>query len=71
MNQLIAKERQEQNPQARKAIFEEIQKLLAEDVPYIPLWQDKTFVFAKNGIENIRLQLTQQIPFWTIKNSNS
>jgi ABC-type dipeptide transport system, periplasmic component len=68
MNQLIAQQRQEQNPKTRKLIFEEIQQLLAEDVPYIPLWQDKTYVFAKNGIQNIRLQLTQQLPFWTIKN---
>jgi peptide/nickel transport system substrate-binding protein len=67
MNQLIAQQRQEQNPEARKLIFQEIQELLAEDVPYIPLWQDKTYVFAKNGIDNIRLQLTQQLPFWTIK----
>lgn len=68
MNQLIAQQRQEQNPETRKLIFQEIQELLAEDVPYIPLWQDKTYVFAKNGIDNIRLQLTQQLPFWTIKN---
>ena len=67
MNQLIAQQRQEQNPEARKLIFQEIQELLAEDVPYIPLWQDKTYVFAQNGIDNIRLQLTQQLPFWTIK----
>ena len=67
MNQLIAQQRQEQNPEARKLIFQEIQELLAEDVPYIPLWQDKTYVFAKNGIDNIRLQLTQQLPFWIIK----
>ncbi|HBW56804.1 MAG TPA: peptide ABC transporter substrate-binding protein [Oscillatoriales bacterium UBA8482] len=67
MNQLIAQQRQEQNPETRKLIFQEIQQLLAEDVPYIPLWQDKTYVFAKNGIDNIRLQLTQQLPFWTIK----
>lgn len=68
MNQLIAKERQEQNPEVRKQIFIEIQQQLAEDVPYIPLWQDKTYVFARNGIQNIQLQLTQQLPFWTIQN---
>ncbi|MGL5131279.1 MAG: ABC transporter substrate-binding protein [Planktothrix sp.] len=67
MNQLIAQQRQEQNPETRKLIFQEIQELLAEDVPYIPIWQDKTYVFAKNGIDNIRLQLTQQLPFWIIK----
>ncbi len=68
MNELIAKQRQEQNPEIRKQIFTEIQNLLAEDVPYIPLWQDKTYVFARNGIKNIQLQLTQQLPFWTIQN---
>ncbi len=69
INQLIDKQRQESDQQARQAIFAEIQKIIAEDVPFIPLWQDKTYVFAHNKIDNMRLQITQQLPFWTISHS--
>jgi peptide/nickel transport system substrate-binding protein len=66
INQLIDKQRQEQDPTARQAIFTEIQNIIAEEVPFIPLWQDKTYVFAHNSIENVQLQITQQLPFWNI-----
>jgi peptide/nickel transport system substrate-binding protein len=70
INQLIDQQRQEQDPNARQAIFADIQKIIAEEVPFIPLWQDKTYIFAHNGIENVRLQITQQLPFWTINHSD-
>ncbi|MEL7038019.1 MAG: ABC transporter substrate-binding protein [Cyanobacteria bacterium J06592_8] len=69
VNQLIDKQRQEQDPQARQAVFDELQGILAEDVPYIPLWQDKNFIFADNNISGIQPQITQQLPYWTIKKS--
>ena len=69
MNQLIDRQRQEQDPKTREAIFKEIQRLTAEDVPFIPLWQDKTYVFAQNKIENLRIQITQHIPFWVLSKS--
>lgn len=67
MNQLIQQERKEQNPQVRKQIFAEIQKLLAQDVPLIPLWQNKDYAFAKKGIQNVQLDPIQQLPLWEIK----
>lgn len=66
INQLIKQQRQEQNPEKRQAIFREIQELLAEDVPFIPLWLDKDYVFAQKNIDGVALEPTQQFPFWMI-----
>jgi peptide/nickel transport system substrate-binding protein len=66
MNQLIRQQRTEANPETRQAIFQEIQQILAEDVPFIPLWQDKIHVFAQNNIQGVNLQANQQFPFWPL-----
>ncbi|NWF62398.1 MAG: peptide ABC transporter substrate-binding protein [Fischerella sp.] len=67
MNQLIDKQRQEQNPEARKKIFAEIQDILARDVPYVPLWQSKDYVFAQTGISGVQLDPTQNLIYKNIK----
>ena len=69
VNELIDKQRQEQNPQARQALFEELQTRLAEDVPYIPIWQDNNYIFADDNIGGVQPQITQQLPLWTITKS--
>ncbi len=66
VNQLITQQRQEQNPQKRQQIFKEIQQILAEDIPFIPLWQGKTYIFAQQNLQNVILEPTQRTPFWTI-----
>ena len=67
VNQLIDKQRKEPNPQTRKALFAEIQDILGQDVPFIPLWQDKDYTFAQNTITGVRLEPTQSFPFWFLK----
>ncbi len=69
MNQLIDQQRKESDLTKRNAIFAEIQNLLAEDVPYIPLWQTKDFAFAQNDIQGVIINPSQTFPFWTIKRS--
>lgn len=69
-NELIKKSRQEQDPNLRKAILIELQELLAKDVPYIPLWQTKDYVFAQNDVGGVVINPSQYSPFWTIKPSN-
>ncbi|MBR8830183.1 MAG: Glutathione-binding protein GsiB [Chroococcopsis gigantea SAG 12.99] len=66
LNGLIDRERREQNPSKRKEIFTEIQNILAENVPYIPLWQAKDYVFTQNHIEGVKINPGQTIPFWKI-----
>ena len=67
VNQLISQQRQETNPETRKAIFTQIQENLAEDVPYVPLWQTKDYAFAQNGVEGVIINPSQNFPFWTIQ----
>ncbi|MBD2387798.1 ABC transporter substrate-binding protein [Cylindrospermum sp. FACHB-282] len=67
VNKLIDQERKEQNPEARKKIFTDIQGQVATDLPYIPLWQNKDFVFAQKGVSNVQLDPTQNLIYRTIK----
>jgi peptide/nickel transport system substrate-binding protein len=66
-NQLIDQSRKELNPDIRKQIFKELQVLLGQDVPFIPLWQSKDYLFAQKWIQGASLQITQKVPFWTLK----
>lgn len=66
VNELIVQERQEQNLQKRQEIFAEIQQILAEDIPFIPLWQGKRYIFAQKNLQGVIMQPTQISPFWTI-----
>ncbi|MEA5552500.1 ABC transporter substrate-binding protein [Anabaena cylindrica UHCC 0172] len=67
MNKLIDQQRKELNPEARKKIFADIQTQVATDVPYIPLWQNKDYVFAQKGVNNVNLDPTQNLIYKTIK----
>lgn len=66
VNQLIDQQRQSADPQERNEIFGQIQTILAEDVPYIPLWQTKEYAFAQNDINGVTINPSQTFPFWTI-----
>ncbi|MEN9518471.1 MAG: hypothetical protein RLZZ381_1059 [Cyanobacteriota bacterium] len=70
-NQLIEQSRQEQDVAKRRAILVELQELMSQDVPYIPLWQTKDYAFAQNEINGVVINPSQTFPFWTIKRSNS
>ena len=67
MNKLIGDQRKEQNPEARKKIFADIQAQVATDVPYVPLWQNKDYVFARQGVGGVQLDPTQNLIYKTIK----
>jgi len=66
-NELIKQQRAEQDPEARKAILSDIQQIMVEDVPSVPLWQNKDYVFAQSGIEGVTIQPTQQFLLWQIQ----
>jgi len=66
---LIARSRQETNPQQRKQLFTDLQELLAQDVPFIPLWQTKDYLFAQKWMQNPSLEVTQKLPFWNLTKS--
>lgn len=67
MNELIDQERKETDPAARKLIFEEIQRLLVADLPYIPLWQTTDYVFAQNDLTGVAINPNLTLPFWVVQ----
>jgi len=66
-NQLIDQSRKTQNPTTRKQLFTELQDLLGQDVPFIPLWQSKDYLFTQKWIQGGSLEVTQKVPFWTLR----
>ena len=66
VNQLINQQRQATKPENRQEIFSLLQEILAEDVPYIPLWQTKDYAFAQNNLNGVIINPSQNFPFWTI-----
>ncbi|MBE9082064.1 MULTISPECIES: ABC transporter substrate-binding protein [unclassified Tolypothrix] len=67
VNKLIDQQRKEQNLEARKQIFTQIQTQVTTDVPYVPLWQNKDYVFAQKGVSNVQLDPTQNLVYKPIK----
>ncbi|UJB72042.1 peptide ABC transporter substrate-binding protein [Acaryochloris sp. 'Moss Beach'] len=69
INRLIKQQRQTQDDQERQTFLTQIQEVLAEDIPYIPLIQRKEYAFSGKGIEGVQITKTQQFPLWTIRKS--
>lgn len=67
MNQLITAQAKEADPTKRKQIYADIQNKIAQDVPLIPLWQTKDFVFAKKGMSGIAIDPLQNLLYSTMK----
>jgi peptide/nickel transport system substrate-binding protein len=66
-NQLVAASRKERDPGKRTQILSQLQQLVAQDVPYIPLWQGKDYLFIQKGISGGSLEVTQKVPFWKLR----
>ncbi|MBE9077713.1 peptide ABC transporter substrate-binding protein [Romeria aff. gracilis LEGE 07310] len=65
-NELLSEQSAELDESKRDELFEDLQQLMAEDVPYIPLWQNKDYVFAQSGIEGVGIEPNQQFLLWQI-----
>ncbi|WP_017660131.1 ABC transporter substrate-binding protein [Baaleninema simplex] len=60
-NELIERQRQTTDVETRDRLLGELQEMVAEAVPYIPLWQTKDYAFAQANIDGVALSSTQQI----------
>ena len=65
-NELVAAQNAEQDATKRNGIFSQLQKLMADDVPYIPLWQTKDYVFTTAEVSNVAIEPNQQFLLWQI-----
>lgn len=68
-NTLIAQQRITTDPAAREKILIELQDILAKDVPFIPLWASKEYLFVQENVQGASVLPTSQIPFKTLKKS--
>ncbi len=68
-NQLVADQNAEQDPTKRDAIFADLQQLMIDDVPYIPLWQTKDYVFTTADVSDVAIEPNQQFLLWQIDKS--
>ncbi len=66
-NKLVSEQNAETDKAKRDGIFKQLQALMVEDVPYIPLWQTKDYVFTTADVSDVAIQPNQQFLFWQIK----
>ncbi len=69
MNKLIADQGKTQNPAERLKIITQIQNQTVRDVPQIPLWQTKDFIFARPGLTGVGTDPLQNLKYSTLKKS--
>ncbi len=70
-NQLVSDQNAETDPAKRAAIFSQLQKLMVDEVPYVPLWQTKDYVFTTADVSDVAIEPNQQFLFWQIDKAES
>jgi peptide/nickel transport system substrate-binding protein len=66
MNKAIADQGKAQNPADRLAILTKIQEQAVRDVPQIPLWQTKDFIFSRPGVTGVGTDPLQNLKYSSI-----
>jgi len=67
VNQLLDEQRTTADAAARQVLLTELQETLVKDVPFIPLWSNKDYLFAQGYVEGAAVLPTSQVPFKTLK----
>jgi peptide/nickel transport system substrate-binding protein len=66
MDQLIAWARGNTTEAARTDLYGQIQDLMVQDVPIIPLYQSSAYAVSKTNVKGIYLDITQQWRNWLV-----
>ncbi len=66
VDQLLEEARRTADVQKRIEIYKEVQKILGEDVPYIPLWSEKQYIAYRKGVTGVSLEPTMILWFWPL-----
>lgn len=56
VDQLVDEGRLTMDEMERKGIYAEVQKILIEELPYLPLWYEKNIVLYRKGLEGVSLR---------------
>ncbi len=65
-NDLLTQQSAELDEAKRNGLFKDLQQTMVDDVPYIPLWQNKDYVFATAEIDGVAIEPNQQFLLWQI-----
>lgn len=71
MNKMIAEQGKALNPSERLSILQSIQDKAVTDVPQIPLFQTKDFIFSRPGITGANTDPLQNLQYSSIKKSTT
>jgi peptide/nickel transport system substrate-binding protein len=66
MDELIAWARGNTTASVRSALYEDIQDLLVEDCPLVPLYQGSAYAVTKTNVKGIYLDITQSWRHWMV-----
>jgi peptide/nickel transport system substrate-binding protein len=69
-NRLLALQGAESNPQRRSIYLRKLQQLTAQEVPFLPLWQSREYVFSGADISGLNLQPTNQVAFAPLRRTS-
>ena len=66
MDQLIAQARSTTDPVQRGQLYSQIQKIMVEDAPVVPVWQGSTWAVTKPDVTGVNLDITTNMYYWLI-----
>jgi peptide/nickel transport system substrate-binding protein len=66
MDQLVESARATTNTAERQSLYEDIQDLMVDEVPIIPLYQGGAYAVSKPNVKGIYLDITQNWRHWLV-----
>lgn len=66
MDQLIAQARSASDPAQRGQLYSQIQKIMVQDAPIVPVFQGSAFAVTKPDVSGVNLDITQNMYYWLI-----
>ncbi|MFK8185709.1 MAG: ABC transporter substrate-binding protein [Phormidesmis sp.] len=66
-NQLVSEQSGETDAAKRDALFSQLQEIMVEEVPYVPLWQTKDYVFTTADVSGAAIEPNQQFLLWQVE----
>ncbi len=71
VNKLLAEAAVATNIQERTKLYEQVQQILAEDCPFIPLLQGKLYIVTWKGVSGVKIGPTMLLPYYTLYKTSS
>jgi ABC-type transport system substrate-binding protein len=66
MDQLIAQARQTSDPTQRADLYKQVQDLMVQDAPVVPVFQGSAWAVTKPDVTGVNLDITQNMYYWLI-----